>query len=384
MSNETLYNKNNPFLASIKERYWLSNLGSDRQTYHIVLDLQGSGYRYSPGDSIGIFPTNSQTLVDNTLRAIGAKEDEVIYDKHTNEPYLLYDFLTRKANLSNVSKKLISEITARQTRESQKEKLDWLLADGHKDALKAYLESHQLWDLLVDNIPVTFTPQELVNLLMPLLPRLYSISSSQSVVGDEVHLTVSRLNYESNMHERFGVCTFYLCDLIPLYQPLIPIYVQESHGFTIPEDPNANMIMIGPGTGIAPFRAFMQERMATGATGKHWIFFGERRASYDYFYKSYWESLASTGNFHIDTAFSRDQADKIYVQHRMEEKGQLLYEWLENGAYLYVCGDAHRMAKDVDAALHRIVEVHGKKSEQEAKAYVKSLRANKKYLRDVY
>jgi sulfite reductase (NADPH) flavoprotein alpha-component len=384
MSKSTQYNKENPFLSTIKERFWLSQEGSDRQTYHIVLDLKGSGYLYQPGDSLGVFPVNSSKLVNATLEAMGAKGDEIVHDKHTNEPYHLRDFLTRKANLTDISRKFISEIALRQGRESQKQKLDWLLADGNKDALKAYLETHQIWDFLLDNAPVPFTHQEIAHLLMPLLPRLYSISSAQRVVGDEVHLTVSRLSYESNNHERFGVCTYYLCDIAPIGLPVVPIYIQAHHGFTTPEDSSKDLIMIGPGTGVAPFRAFMQERLALEATGRHWLFFGERRGAYDFFYQSYWNELVEKGHLQIDTAFSRDQGHKVYVQHRMEEKAEALFEWLENGAIIYVCGDANKMAKDVDATLHGIIENCGGMSTAEAKAYMKALRHSKRYLRDVY
>ncbi|MBA2726594.1 MAG: sulfite reductase [Parachlamydiaceae bacterium] len=376
--------KGNPFLATIKERYRLSKPGSSKLTFHIVLDLQGSGYHYRPGDSIGIYPVNRPELVDLTLDAMRAVGSEIVADKQGEGSYSIVDFLTHKANLSDISRKFLGEIALRQTDPDKKEKLNSLLEEGHKEELKFYLENHEVWDLLLDNSMVVFTPQEIVNLLMPLLPRLYSIASAHKVVGDEVHLTVSRLSYESNNNLRHGICTYYLCDLVELNVPCVPIYIQEHHGFTIPEDPDCDMIMIGPGTGVAPFKAFMEERVATEATGRNWLFFGECHRAFDYFYEKYWLELEDRGLLQIDAAFSRDQDHKIYVQHLMMEKGAEIFAWLEAGATLFVCGDAHRMAKDVETTLLKIIEQFGDKSPQDAKAYLKLLRTNKRYLRDIY
>ena len=221
-------------------------------------------------------------------------------------------------------------------------------------------------------------------MLMPLLPRFYSIASSMKEVSNEVHLTVADLKYISNQHVRRGVCTYYLCELAPMHQEIIPIFVQPHHGFTVPENRDADLIMIGPGTGIAPYRAFMQERMALNATGKNWLFFGECYRAYNYFYEDYWNSLAAQEKLEIDLAFSRDQEHKIYVWHRMLEKAPEIFNWLQNGAYLFVCGDAHRMAKDVDATIHKIVREQGGMDEHAAKNYIKQLKAENRYLRDVY
>ena len=240
-----------------------------------------------------------------------------------------------------------------------------------------------MWDFLIENEEAVFSLEEIVSMLMPLLPRFYSISSAQSVVGDEVHLTIAVVEYNSNGHPRRGVCTYYLCHLALLMQSVIPLYVHPNNGFTLPPDAGTDIIMIGPGTGVAPFRAFMQQRALEGA-GRNWLFFGEWKVAENYFYKDFWSQLVAQNKLQIDTAFSRDQEDKVYVQHRMLEKGAELYQWLENGASIFVCGDAHRMAKDVDSTLHQIVQTFGAKSEKEAKDYIKKLRADKKYLRDVY
>ncbi|MBA3238292.1 MAG: sulfite reductase [Parachlamydiaceae bacterium] len=379
-----VYDKQHPFLASIKERYWLSNPGSQRQTYHVVLDLKGSGLQYHVGDSIAIYPINVPSVVDRTIEAMKADPNTTVTDKQGVALYSLHEYISRKANIGDISRKLVTEIAHRQPVPGKKEYLEGLLQENNREAFKAYVEVHQLWDLLVANKEVTFTPQEVINLLMPLLPRFYSIASSQKVVGDEVHLTVSRLHYISNEQERFGVCTYYICSLAPMGIPDIPIYIQPHHGFTLPSDPSVDIIMVGPGTGVAPFRAFMQERVAVLGTGRNWLFFGEWRHDFDYFYQDYWENLEAEGHLKINTAFSRDQEHKIYVQNRMWDERESLYQWLENGAILYVCGDAHRMAKDVDAMLHRIIETCGNKSEREAKDYMKALRSSKRYLRDVY
>ncbi len=382
--NTQQFDKNHPFLASIKERYWLSKGNSLRQTHHVVLDLAGSGYKYNVGDSIAIIPVNVPEVVMRTIAAMKSYPDCMVTDKRSQQAFTLEEFLSRKANLGAISRKLMGEITLRQPIQGKKLHLEWLLHEDNREAFKAYLEVHHLWDLLDENSEVNFTPQEIVDLLMPLLPRYYSIASSQNVVGDEVHLTISKLHYMSNGHERFGVCTYYVCSLAPMNTPDLPVYIQQNHGFTLPTDSSVDIIMVGPGTGVAPFRAFVQERIKTEATGRNWLFFGEWHEETDFFYRELWEEAAGLGKLRISTAFSRDQEHKIYVQNRMWEARDDLYAWLENGAILYVCGDAHRMAKDVEAMLIRIIECCGGKTDQEAKDYVKALRVDKRYLRDVY
>ena len=378
------YNKQNPFIASIKDRYPLCKTGSEKHTQHVVLDISRSGMTYNVGDSVAVFPLQDAHLVQLTLNAMHANGDEMIIEKHTGEAFPLREFLTKRVTITDFSRKLVQEIKERQTDSAKKEHLAFILADGNKDAFKEYQKNHELWDLLKENSEARFDIQELCNLLMPMMPRFYSIASSMKTVGEEIHLTVSYVRYISNGHMRFGVCSHYLCDMAALHQPNTPIYIQPNHGFTLPANPEAAMIMIGPGTGIAPYRGFVQERMTEGSTGKNWLFFGEWTREHEYFYGDYWEKLRSEKKMQVDLAFSRDQEHKVYVQHRMLEKGAELYEWLKNGAYLFVCGDAHRMAKDVDAALHKIVEIHGNMDEAASKAYVKQLRAEKRYLRDVY
>ena len=379
-----IYNKSRPFLASIKERYSLSKPGSNKHTHHIVLDLSNSGMTYEVGDSLAIYPLHDPELVSRTIKAMGAKGDEFIKEKHSGSSCLLPEFLAKKSNITEVSRKLIQELAKRQTNSPKKERLEFLLAEGNKDALKEYQKNHEVWDALEENREARFGLEELCHMLQPMLPRFYSIASSMKVVGEEVHLTVSYIKYEANSYMRLGVCSHYLCDMAPLDQPLVPVYVQPNHGFTLPDNPEADLIMIGPGTGIAPYRAFLQERMALNASGNNWLFFGEWNRDYDFFYEDYWLELIALGKLRLDTAFSRDQHHKIYVQHRMQDKAFEIWSWIEKGAYIFVCGDAHRMAKDVDITLLNIVQDEGKMDEQAAKDYIKKLRTEKRFLKDVY
>lgn len=380
------YNKQNPFLASIKERYSLNKAGSQKKTYHLVLDLKGSDLRYEVGDSIGVIPQHDSELVQKTLDAMRASGGEIVVDKQTGESIPLFDSLTSKVNITTISPKLLREVASRQPNQEKRDFLERMREESNREECKVYLQKHEVWDFLLSNHEVAFTPQELVDLLMPLLPRFYSISSSQKFVGDEVHLTIAHFEYVSNGHERKGVCTHYLCNLVDLNVPSVPVFVQSSHGFGIPhEEPHVPLIMVGPGTGIAPFRAFLQERILHhGSKGKHWLFFGGQTRAHDYFYENEWEELGQKGHLQVDLAFSRDQEHKVYVQHKMREKGSELFQWLEEGAYLYVCGDAQRMAKDVEATLQSIIEEFGGRDAQAARDYIKQLRQSKRYLRDVY
>lgn len=378
------YDKTNPYLASLTERYSLCRSGSKKNTYHLILDLKGSGIQYEVGDSIAIFPTYETEIVSRLIKRLGASGAEPIIDKQSGATYSLHDYLAKKANLGDVSRKLIGEIAKRQTNLQKKEQLEFLISEGQKEALKNFQATHEVWDTLEENFEVVFSPQELCQLLQPLLPRFYSIASSMASVGEEVHLTVAEVVYETNSQQRRGVCTHFLCNTAPLHERSIPIYIQSSHGFAPPSQGEAAAVMIGPGTGVAPFRAFMQEREAKGAEGKNWLFFGEWHRDHHFYYEMEWERHIQAGRLRVDTAFSRDQEHKVYVQHRMLENGAELFALMETGGHFYVCGDAQKMAKDVDAALHQIVEKHAVCSPQAAKDYIKQLKSAKRYLRDVY
>lgn len=378
------YSKEKPFLAKIKEKVNLCAPSSIKETHHIALDLSGSNIRYEVGDCVAVLPIHSDELLKKTLNALKMTGQEMVSGERCGFEGTIEEFLKFKANLSEINKKVIEALAEKQTNEEKKEQLTHLLQKENREELKNYLKGKQLWDLLSENREVTFEPQEICSMLKPLLPRFYSIASSQLVVGEEVHLTVKKQLFHAHGYEREGVCSHYLCDHAPKEGAAVPIYIHPHRGFTLPPDMHADLIMVGPGTGIAPFRGFMQERIAAGAKGRHWLFFGEWSREGQFLYGDYWLNLEERGLLRLDLAFSRDQEEKHYVQHCMLKQGKELYEWLSKGAYLFVCGDAERMAKDVDAALHEIVMVHGQKSDSEAKEYLRKLRAVKRYLRDVY
>lgn len=379
------YTKQNPWIASVKSRIPLTRKGSDKDTLHIVLDIRGSGLKYEVGDSIGILPQHDEELVNRTILALRATGSELVQVKNLVEKQTIRAALTALLNITDISPKLIKEIYSRQTNMEKKYDLETLLQDTHREELKAYISKHEVWDLLVCHQEVTFSAQECVDLLMPLLPRFYSIASSQKFVGEEIHLTVAPLEYESNGHKRRGVCTHFICEIAEVDQPMVPLFLQPTHSFRLPEDHSSDLIMIGPGTGVAPFRAFLQERiLSTEAKGKHWLFFGERNRETNFFYEEDWKILSQKGHLRLDTAFSRDQPEKVYVQHLMYNYGSELFEWLEKGAYIYVCGDAKRMAKDVELTLQTIIQDFGGMDELQSREYIKRLRQQKRYLRDVY
>src|SRR5947209_7058035 len=256
------------------------------------------------------------------------------------------------------------------------------MAPEAKEALKHYLYGREIVDLLVDFPSVTFTPSEFVSHLRKLAPRLYSISSSLNAFPGQVHLTVASVRYEAFGRSRKGVCSTFLADRAT---GTVPVFVQVSHGFRLPKSGDTPIIMVGPGTGIAPFRAFLHDRRASGAKGRNWLFFGDQRAETDFLYREELEPMVQDGHLTmLSTAFSRDQAEKVYVQNRMAEHGAELWAWLQEGAHFYVCGDASRMAKDVDAALQAIAATHGGLGAEGAAEFVAGLKKQKRYQRDVY
>lgn len=360
-------------MATISERYALSKPGSSKTTQHLTIDLRCSGIQYKTGDSLGIYPLNDPSIVAQILALLGASGEEWVVTK-TGEELQFRQFLSCKANLHSCSRSLLRALT-------QDHQLDSLLED--KEASKAYLDKYHVWDLLKEH-RAAISPQQFTGLLMPMLPRFYSIASSMLAVGEEAHLTVGLTEYDTHGHRRLGVASHYLCHLAPLHETVIPIYLQPSKEFTLPAQDDAPMIMIGPGTGVAPYRGFMQERMIRDAKGKNWLFFGERNRKTDFFYQEYWNELEARGFLRLETAFSRDQPHKIYVQHLLLQEGAEIYRWLQEGAYFYVCGDAAEMAKAVDETLHHIFQEHGGKDHAGAAEAVKALRREKRYLRDVY
>lgn len=378
----TSSNKSPVFFAAIKERYSLNKPGSKKSTYHIELDLKGSGIQYQVGDSLAIHPHHDPEIIKNTLEVLNATGDEIVqFRSHTLS---LKEIITSKASITQTTKKFLGFVVDKLPQSEKRSLIEDLLQDHRKDDLKEFLNKCEPWQLLTDLPAPIITPQEFCDHLSPLLPRFYSIASAPNVVGEEVHLTVALVRYEHDQRIRHGVCSHYLCNIAELNSPTIPVYVQSNHGFTLPEDPTTPIIMIGPGTGVAPFRAFMQARMEHPIVNNNWLFFGDWTRSYDFLYEDFWMKLQQQGKLQISAAFSRDNLHKVYVQDLMHENSEQFFKWLEAGAFLYVCGDANRMAKDVDLALQQIVAKEGNLDEAGAKAYVKQLRSQKRYLRDVY
>lgn len=379
-----IYTRESPYFSAITERYTLcKGEGGGKTTYHIALDISDSGLHYAVGDSVAILAENPTEHVSSIIKFLRGNSGAIVVDRQGGS-HTLIEFLTNKANIAHIPRKVVAAVAAEQVNPEKKALLNALLAPGSEGELKQYCSQRQLWDFLKEHNEVSLSPQQLCSFLQPLLPRFYSIASSPKIFPEQIHLTVSLLEYTSRDFLRRGVCTGYLWYDAPLDARVIPIYIQPHKDFTLPGDEGASIIMVGPGTGVAPFRAFMQERMMSGAPGKSWLFFGERYRAYNCFYEGFWQELEERNLLRIDYAFSRDQEEKIYVQHRLLEKGRDVFDWLESGAYFYVCGDAHHMAKDVDKALHLIIQEHGGCDEQGAKSYVKELRHAKRYLRDVY
>jgi sulfite reductase (NADPH) flavoprotein alpha-component len=374
-----LYSRKNPFPAKLKTNRKLTKEGSAKDTRHFEIVLEGSGIQYEVGDSLGVFPTNNPALVEEILGVLGFSGDEQVPDTAGN-PVTIREALTRFYVITEKDKKLLAAIAEKDPTASHF--LPMVTPEGRAE-LEAYVWGREVIDPLLAHPAAKFTPEEFVKCLRKLQPRLYSIASSQKAHPTEVHLTVAAVRYESHGRKREGVCSTFLSDRAD--ESHVPVFVHTAKHFRVPEDPSTHAIMVGPGTGIAPFMAFLQERKASGASGKNWLFFGDQKASTDFLYREELESWVSEGVLHrLDTAFSRDQAEKIYVQHRMLEAAEELFGWLEQGAYFYICGDASRMAKDVDAALHQVVEKAGGKSAEEAAAYVEELKKSKRYRKDVY
>ncbi len=375
------YSRKNPFPGRIVTNRVLSLPGSGKEIRHLELSLAGSGLRYETGDSLGVHPENDPALVEEILAALAASGEETVPgNEGTSVP--LRQALLRHYQITQPSKQFLEAIAARSEGASV---LRELLADPlRKDDVGKFVYGMEVIDFLLTHPSIHFTPEEFVKLLRKLQPRLYSVSSSPKAYPEEVHLTVATVKYESHGRQRKGVASTFLAERADDSVP-VPLFFHSAKHFRLPEDGALPVIMVGPGTGIAPFRAFLQDRKASGATGRNWLFFGDQKAAYDYLYREELEAMQAAGVLtRLDVAFSRDQDAKVYVQHRMLENADELYRWLEEGAHFYVCGDASRMAKDVDAALHKIVETAGGKTPHEAAEYVEALKKAKRYKRDVY
>lgn len=378
----TDYHRKNPYLAKLKERKLLTPLPSTRKTYHIELDIKEAKLNFSVGDSIGIYPSNPKEVVDKILNSLKISPEEKFFDKRSNQTFSYRVFLTKKCNLNKIPSSILHYLCETETNKQKREQLSSLQTLENKDKKKQFLQNHEIWDLLEEYPQAHVDPQTFCEKLLPMMPRFYSIASSPKIHPNEIHLTVACVEYETNSHKRVGVASYFLTETATVNETEIPLYIQPAKHFRLPQNANIPVIMIGPGTGIAPYRGFLQERAVSSA--KNWLFFGERNQNTDFYYGSYFEKLASENKLQLDLAFSRDQEKKVYVQDRMLEKAEELWQWIKKGAHIFVCGDAQKMAKDVDKTLVLIAQNQGKMPEEEARRYIKDLRLEKRYLLDVY
>lgn len=379
-----MYNRLNPLQATIKERTLLNKPGSTKETYHISLDLKNTQFPFQVGDSLAVLPQNDPKNVNKILEVLRSSGEEIVFDTRKNEELSLKKFLSDRANLAKINTTTLQILEEHCLDPDQKKTLTSLLHPDNKTQLLEFIKEKDLLDFCATLDLAPIAPSAFFPTLSPMLPRFYSIASSQQAHPNEIHLTVALFTFTQSGEKKFGVASHFLCKLSEEGKTPIPIYIQKNHGFTLPESDELPIIMVGPGTGIAPFRAFLQERVHRAAPGKNWLFFGERQKEFDFFYQDFFHDLTQKQKLRLDAAFSRDQEHKVYVQHKMYENKKEIWSWLQEGALLYVCGDASRMAKDVEAILHKIIQEEGNLSEEHASSYLKTLRKQKKYLLDVY
>jgi len=375
------YNRANPFKAHLTENYSLSSAGSNKDTRHLVINLAGSGITYVAGDSLGVVPRNFPRLVDELLPHLGVDPQTPV--EQPTGATTAREILISGYILNRVSKKFVKAVLERLPEGEKKTALTEIV--GNDETFDDFVFTRDYTDVLIE-YPVKFTIAEFLPLANKIAPRLYSIASSPNAHPGEVHLTVAVVKYHTHGREKFGMATGYLAHGQELHKPEIPVYIQPTKHFHMPA-PEAPIIMVGPGTGIAPFRAFLEEREVTGAKGKNWLFFGDQKKAHDFLYEKQFAEMQAKGLLtRFDLAFSRDQAEKIYVQDRMRENAAELWKWLQEGAYFYVCGDAKRMAKDVHQTLITIAQEQGGMTPEAAKEYieVQFAKTEKRYLKDVY
>ncbi|WP_350998036.1 assimilatory sulfite reductase (NADPH) flavoprotein subunit [Shewanella sp. TB7-MNA-CIBAN-0143] len=374
VAGESEYTKQNPYTAEVLVSQKITGRGSDRDVRHVEIDLGESGLTYQVGDALGVWFSNNEVLVDEVIAALGlAADDNVTVSKQSLS---LKAALTDKKELTQLYPGLVKTWAEL----SGSAELAAICED--KEQTRQFILKHQLADL-VAAYPAKVSAVQLVDMLRPLTPRLYSIASSQAEVEAEVHLTVALVEDERQGQARFGGASHFLASAEEGQQ--VNVYVESNNHFRLPENPNTPVIMVGPGTGVAPFRAFMQQRVVDGVSGDSWLFFGNPYFEQDFLYQVEWQQYLKNGDLsRLDVAFSRDQAHKVYVQHRIAEQAEALWQWLQNGAHVYICGDAERMAKDVHQALVNIAVEQGGLSADDAEAYFETLRSEKRYQKDVY
>ena len=378
-SHTAKYTRNNPYQSTVSANYLLTGDGSEKETRHVELTLD-EGMTYTPGDAVGIIPENRSEAVEDTLKALGFRSDERVLD-HYKVEISLEEALRTRLGIGKLARGSVGQYAKLAP---GVERLKALVGPENKARAEEYCWGREFVDLVTDFPGVITDPQQLFHVVQRLAPRMYSIASSQRVHPDTVHTTVRVIRYESHGRSRQGVTSGQLGDRA-LVGETLPIFLHSNASFRLPEDTTVPVIMIGPGTGIAPFRAFLEERQATGQTGDNWLFFGEQREKLDFLYKEQLLGMVKDGTLkRLDTAFSRDQRNKVYVQDRMQENARELFEWLERGAYFYVCGDATRMAKDVETALLDVIARGSNGTLEHATEYLAAMKKQKRYQRDVY
>jgi sulfite reductase (NADPH) flavoprotein alpha-component len=375
----SLYGKKNPFPAETLDWVMLNGEGTAKETLHLEFSLAGSGLVYEPGDSLAVLPVNSPDVVAGIVQAAKLTGTEQVEVKNVG-PKLLADALREDYDITALSRGVLTKLAD----VSGSHVLRELVAEDHREDLRVWMEEREIIDALLEYAPEGLPAEALVSIFRKLPVRLYSIASSPLAHPDEVHLTVSAVRYESHGRVRKGVCSTFLADLVKPGDA-VPVFVQPNKNFRLPADPSTPIIMVGPGTGIAPFRSFVEHRAEQDSAGKSWLFFGDQHYTYDFLYQLEWQDHLKSGALtRLDVAFSRDQPEKIYVQDRIIERSEELYKWLEEGAHFYVCGDATRMARDVHEALISVVEFQAGLTREAAEAYVEELKKSKRYQRDVY
>ncbi|MBI1842942.1 MAG: sulfite reductase subunit alpha [Verrucomicrobia bacterium] len=379
------HDRKNPFLACVRVRRSLTLPGSGKDTRHLELDIAGSGLEYTVGDSLGVFARNPARLVSELLALLQLDPAHPV-TLAGGRQVAFQDALTRSYTLNRANRKILHGVLERLPAGEARNAFDAVVKS--EELAADYLFTRDYVDVLREFPSIRFeSPEAFIKLLSPLQPRLYSIASSPARHPGSVHLCVAVVRYETHGRRKTGLCSGFLADEVSLNLPDAPVFVQESAKFFLPSQPDRDVIMVGPGTGIAPFRAFLEQRQQDGAAGRNWLFFGEQRRATDFLYEDDIHRFQKEGVLtRLDLAFSRDQAEKVYVQHRMLERAAELWKWIQDGAYFYVCGDARRMAKDVHAALLRVAQEQGGLSSEGARAYVEEgmMRTERRYLRDVY
>lgn len=377
---ESEYSRNHPFHAEVLENLNLNGRGSDRETRHLELSLAGSNITFEPGDSLGVYPENHPLLVEDIITAMGWDADEAVPLNKKGEEGTLREALLRHYEITVLTGPLLEQAAKLTSGPALQE----LLAPERQQELRDYIHGRDLLDLIRDFAPWEVPARSFVTILRKLPARLYSIASSYNANPDEVHFTVRAVRYESHGRERYGVCSVHCAERV---QPgaTLPVYIQSNPNFKLPANPDVPIIMIGPGTGVAPFRSFLEEREEQGAQGKSWLFYGDRHFVTDFLYQTDWQRMLKDGVLSkLDVAFSRDTDEKVYVQHRILEKSRELYAWLQEGAHVYVCGDEKHMAHDVHSALITVIQEEGGLSPEAAAAYLETLSQEQRYQRDVY